>query len=182
MFKYTIIASSVLLLVGCGSVHTSSVPAPKSVQSLTDSDTFLLKTTADPFPSSLGRMSANTKRDYTIYQGLKVVAEEGAKRGYKYFALTYPPVLDNISGSSIHDPDEVFYLCGAAGAREFLSASSQCLGIKTTGISTHYSAVYFHEKPLDFVVWDIDQTLKNPKVAATDSSFEHVNTDAKELH
>jgi hypothetical protein len=174
---------SLLLFVGCGSVRTASVPAPKSVERLTDSQTFLMRSTADPFPSSLGRLSPNTKRDYTIYQGLKVISEEGKKRGYKYFALTYPPLLDNISGSSLNSPDEVFYLCGAVGMREFLTTSSQCNGInRSRGISTHYSAVFFHEKPVDFVVWDIKETLQHPKVASTDSSFEYDPVPPEELH
>ena len=67
----------------------------------------------------------------------------------------------------------VFLLCGAAGAREFLTAGSQCDGIAPGGIDTYYQAVFFHEKPKDFLVWDIEKTLADPHVASTDNSFEY---------
>lgn len=158
---------------GCGSVHYKDVPAPEPVSNLTDSSVHLFGSTADPFPSNLGRMSQGTKSDYTLKQGLHMVAEHGKELNYPYFALVWPPALNNINGSSINTAAEVWYLCGARGAREVLSTRSQCRWLKTRGgISAHYSAVYFKEKPVDFVVWDVNKTLADPLVSATDASFE----------
>ncbi len=173
ILSFILLGSLLMTLAGCGSVETLDVPAPEAVHGLTDSSEFAVITTADPFPSSLTRLSANSKRDYTIYQGLHVIAQEGKKRGYRYFALTSPAILDNVSGSSITSPYEVFALCGSAGMREVLTSGSQCDGIRPNGIRSYYRAVFFREKPVDFVVWDIGRTLADPLVADTDISFDH---------
>jgi len=169
---YTLAVVAALTLLGCGSVKMLDVPAPTAVTGMTDSKEYAIYTTADPFPGSIFRMSANSKRDYTIYQGLHVIAQMGKERGYKYFALTSPAMLDNISGSSITSAYEVFALCGAAGAREVFTAKSQCDGIRPAGIATYYRAVFFNTKPVDFVVWDIEKTLADPLVSGTDISYE----------
>jgi hypothetical protein len=172
-----LIAAATLIFSGCGSVKTLEAPTPAAVSHLTDSKEFAIVTTADPFPSSLFRGSANASRDYTVQQGLHVIAQTGKDRGYNYFALTSPALLDNVSGSSITSAYEVFAICGAAGAREVLTAKSQCKGINPSGIATYYRAVYFKEKPVDFLVWDIEKTLADPLVANTDISFEHEALD-----
>lgn len=175
-------AATSMLLAGCGGIYTASGPTPKAVESMTDSKQFAVRISAIPFPQSWTHMSGNSKRDYTIYNGIHTIALEGKKKGYNYFALTAPAILDNISGSSIISAQEVFMLCGAAGAREFFTTASQCDGIKGGVSSSYFQAVFFKEKPTDFLVWDIDKTLKDPLVSGTDPNFKHEPLYAGDWH
>lgn len=169
----TLAAAVSLVLAGCGGIYTATGPTPPAVASMTDSKQMALLSSAIPFPQSWTHMSANSKRDYMIYNGLHAIALEGKNMGYSYFALTAPAVLDNVSGSSIVSAHEVFLLCGAAGAREFFTTASQCDGIKGEKAAIYYQAVFFREKPIDFLVWDIEKTLADPLVNGTDADYEH---------
>lgn len=164
-----------LFLSGCyGSVSTKEGPTPSAVTHLTESKSLIVKDSR----YGLSTISEYSKMTNKMMHGIRVVAEEGEKNGYRYFALTVPSFMNNIAGSPISNPDELFYLCGNGGMKEFLRHdTSSCDGL-IENRSARYRAVYFKERPTDFLVWDIKETLANSHVEDADNSYEIENEDS----
>ena len=110
-------------------------------------------------------MVATTKRDSTAIHGLYVAAKEGQETGYKYFAITYPPELNNIRGSSITSIDEFDELCLNNGIRHFINLEPQCSMWRGNVNAATFNVVYFTKRPKKFLVWEITEVLKNEEIS-----------------
>lgn len=136
-----------MMMAGCSAARlpVKEVPPPGSVSRLTDSKTLML-------------------HEYGIDEedlltAIKVAASNGKKQGYEYFAVVFPPSINNIMGSPISTPEEYMSLCGS-------DMSNNCPYLRYPSTSRDRQAirlatVYFNEPPVDFVVWDVDKTLNS---------------------
>lgn len=154
--------SIIVLIAGCSSPQpeVKYYPAPTFLNNETKhSETMMVR---DNVRSG---MVATTKRDSTAIHGLYVVAKEGQETGYKYFAIVYPPELNNIRGSSITSIDEFDELCLNNGIRHFINLEPQCSMWIGKSTASFFHVVYFSERPEKFLVWNIEEVLKNEEVA-----------------
>ena len=168
-----------LFMHGCyGSVYTAQAPAPAAVTHLTKSKSIIVKDSKYSF----GKTSKYAQKTNKMMHGLRVIAEEGQKKGYNYFAISEPAFINNIAGSPVSTADEIFYLCGNGGIKEFIvHDTTMCdkLFDKPSGAnSAVYRAVYFKERPVDFLVWDIKETLSNAHVKNADDDYEIEKEDS----
>lgn len=171
---HAILASFLALFMSAcyGSVNAKEGPTPAAVTHLTDSKSFIVRDSKYSF----GKSSLYAQKTNKMMHGIRVVAEEGKKRGYDYFAIAEPSFMNNIAGSPISTANELFYLCGNEGSKEFLKHDTKkcdAMFDKPHGAyKAVFKAVYFKERPVDFLVWDIKQTLSNEHIKHADDSYE----------
>lgn len=109
--------------------------------------------------------------DGDVVELVKAIAQEGQKRGYRYFAVLYPGSLNNVQGSPITTVEELLAYC----PENFMTDERKnCHGLNWYGIENRMKVLYLNELQTDFLIWDIDAVLKDPLVQEANGHYDLV--------
>jgi len=99
---------------------------------------------------------------------LEVAAEDTLKKGYKYFAFTYPKTISNINGSTMNTAKEFLKKCNgeselASQAKFLLTLGfyvpNNCKIFRRNGMKAVFAIKMYKEKPKDILVYNAKAVL-----------------------
>lgn len=155
---------AVLILAGCGSKDIKiSKLHPEYTKKYGNVDQYY------------GFLNRNGNSDFAIRQTIAAAALEGKKRGYKYFTMGGDLnmvsgifALNNIMGSPITTVDEVLSYCD----QELFGEKRPNCWSGGRKPNASIDVKYTNEKSLDYLVWDIEETLNDPKIKGSPTEYE----------